>query len=103
MAIHWRVRCSCKTRRPHCRKKCRDGKRRVGEWCARVVGGGLRVVVVSGRGTTLEAIVDGMGRRLLDALLAGVISKGGGAPGGERGGRGAPPAVFLEPRGRANF
>ena len=59
-------------------------------------------VLASGRGSNLQAIIDAIEKRTLDAILAVVISNKAEAPALERARRGGTPAVFLDPKTTAD-
>ena len=59
-------------------------------------------VLVSGRGSNLQAIIDAIEKRTLDAILAVVISNKAEAPALERARSYGTPAVFLDPKTTAD-
>jgi phosphoribosylglycinamide formyltransferase-1 len=59
-------------------------------------------VLASGRGSNLQAIIDAIEKRMLNAILAVVISNKAEAPALERAQRHGIPAVFLDPKATAD-
>src|SRR3989442_3467886 len=59
-------------------------------------------VLASGRGSNLQAIIDAIEKRTLDAILAVVISNKAEAPALERARSYGTPAVFLDPKTTAD-
>lgn len=59
-------------------------------------------VLISGRGSNLQSIIDAIGRGDLDATLAVVISNRAGAPGLERARAAGVEALYLDPREHAS-